>query len=242
MYGWIKLHRKLQNKGYYKNSKFVHLWIHLLLKANHEAKEFMWNNTIIVIKEGQFITGRKQLSQETGISETSIERILKTLENEQQIGQQTTTKYRLITILNWKEYQIDGQQNGQQADSKRTTSGHKQELKELEERKEELLIEHPLQKFIRENLPNISKLKIQLTNEDCERLLTDFPKEVIRDVLEAMENNKELNKKYLSVNLTIRNWAKRRLVNGADKQGTPKRRGEFDAEKFAELLNSKPEV
>lgn len=136
MYGWIKLHRKLQKKGYYKNSKFVHLWIHLLLKANHEAKEFMWNNQIVVVKEGQLITGRKQLSDETGISETTIERILKTLENEQQVGQQTTTKFRLITILNWKEYQVDGQQNGQQADNKRTASGHKQELKELEELKE----------------------------------------------------------------------------------------------------------
>jgi hypothetical protein len=117
------------NKGYYKKSQYVHLWVHLLLKANHEPKEFMWNNQIILIKEGQLITGRKELNKETGISETTIERILEMLENEHQIGQQKTTKYRLITILNWKEYQ----KTDSTSDNKRTTSGHKQECKELKE-------------------------------------------------------------------------------------------------------------
>lgn len=103
--GWIKLHRKLQEKGYYKNSKYVHLWVHLLLSANHKSKEFMWNNQIIIVKEGQMITGRDELSKATGIKSGSIENILKMLESEHQIEQQKTTKYRLITIVNWKEHQ-----------------------------------------------------------------------------------------------------------------------------------------
>ncbi|MFA6992760.1 MAG: hypothetical protein WC269_05820 [Candidatus Gracilibacteria bacterium] len=118
--GWIKLHRKLTEKGFYKKSQYVHLWIHLLLKANHKKKEFMFNNRIIVIKEGQLITGRKQLAKETGINESMVERILKMLEIEQQIEQQTDTKYRVITIVNWVEHQSRGQQNEQQVNSKRT--------------------------------------------------------------------------------------------------------------------------
>jgi len=78
----------------------------------------MWNNQTILIREGQFLTGRKELSKETGISETTVERILKMLENEQQIIQEKTTKFRIITIINWKEYQ-----GGQQTDNKRTTDG-----------------------------------------------------------------------------------------------------------------------
>ena len=78
----------------------------------------MWNNQTILIREGQFLTGRKELSKETGISETTVERILKMLENEQQIMQEKTTKFRIITIINWKEYQ-----GGQQTDNKRTTDG-----------------------------------------------------------------------------------------------------------------------
>jgi hypothetical protein len=65
----------------------------------------MWNGQIIIVKEGQLITGRDQLSDATGIHRSSVERILDFLENEHQIEQQKTTKYRLITILNWDGYQ-----------------------------------------------------------------------------------------------------------------------------------------
>ena len=61
------------------------------------------------------------------------------LENAQQIGQQTFTKYRIITIVKWDEYQLLGQQTGQQADNKRTTSGHIQEVKKEKKEKKESL-------------------------------------------------------------------------------------------------------
>jgi len=117
-FGWIKLYRKILSKGYYKKSEYVHLWVHLLLKANHKPIEIMWNGNLIIIKEGQLLTGRKSLSEETGICESTIERALNLLQNEQQIKQEKTTKFRIITINNWKEYQGE-----QQADNKRTTSG-----------------------------------------------------------------------------------------------------------------------
>ena len=116
--GWIKLYRQIQNKGYYKKSHYVHLWVHLLLNANHKDNEFMWNGDLILIKEGQLLTGRKELSAGTGISQSTIERILKMLENEHQIMQRKTTKFRIITIINWKDFQ-----GGQQTDNKRTTNG-----------------------------------------------------------------------------------------------------------------------
>ncbi len=123
MGGWIKIHRKILSKSWWSKPKYVHLWIHLLLKANHSPKEFLWNGKEILIQRGQFITGRKELSNETGISQTTIENILKTFEIGQQIGQQKTNKYRLITVINYCEYQDVGQDIGQQADNKRTTNG-----------------------------------------------------------------------------------------------------------------------
>lgn len=126
--GWIKLHRKLVDKGYYKKSSYVHLWIHLLMSANHESKEFLWNGSLIMVKEGQFITGRDQLSEATGIHRSSVERILKVLEIEHQIEQQKTTKYRLITILNWKEYQKeDSKSSNKRATNEQQASTNKNE-------------------------------------------------------------------------------------------------------------------
>lgn len=121
--GWIKIYRSIQNKAYYKNSKYVHLWVHLLLKANHKENEWLYRNEINKIKPGQFITSRITLSNETGIKQTTVENILNLLESEHQIGQQKYATKRVITILNWESYQLNGQQNGPGSDNKVTTNG-----------------------------------------------------------------------------------------------------------------------
>lgn len=122
MQGWIKIHRKMTEKGYYHDSEYVHLWLHLLLSANHEYREFMWNGEMMKLQPGQLITGRKALSKETGIDENKIERALKTFESEQQIEQQKTNRFRLITVKKWSRYQMTEQQIEQPVNNKRTTS------------------------------------------------------------------------------------------------------------------------
>jgi len=99
--GFVLVHRALMDKTFYTDSHYVHLWVHLLMKANH--KEKMHNGTII--KPGSFKTGRKSLAKETGINESKIERILKYLESEQQIEQRKTPNFRIISITNWAKFQ-----------------------------------------------------------------------------------------------------------------------------------------
>ena len=133
MEGWIKLHRSILNKGWIKKPEYVQLWVVLLLMASHDDREYFWNGKTVTLKSGQLITGRKALSEKTGISQTTIERILLTFENEHQIGQQKTSTSRLISILNWGKHQKVGQHNGQRADNERTTSGQRADTnKELD--------------------------------------------------------------------------------------------------------------
>ena len=124
MKGWVKLHRKLTDKAFYsKDSEKVHLWIHLLLMANHEDREEMFAGKPIICAPGQFTTGRKQISEATGIEVNKVERVLTFFEKtEQQIKQQKSSTNRLITILNWFEYQESEQQIEQQVNNDRTTS------------------------------------------------------------------------------------------------------------------------
>lgn len=125
--GWIKIHRKLLKKGFYRNSKYVHLWIHLLLLASHDDKEFMWNGKLEKLKPGQFITGRLQLASDTGLKQSTVQDIMSFFEKEGQIQQQKNNKFRLITIVNWKSHQ----EVRQLADNKPTSSRHIQELKNV---------------------------------------------------------------------------------------------------------------
>ena len=121
--GWISIHRKIMKKGWYKKSDHFRLWIHLLLKANHKPNEFWFNGKNTIVKRGQFITGRKTLAIEIGISESKIERILNHFEkSEQQIEQLKTNRNRLITITNYNQYQTTEQQSEQPVNNKRTTS------------------------------------------------------------------------------------------------------------------------
>lgn len=118
--GWIKLHRKMLDNPLCQKPHYAWIWIYLLLICNHEDQQFIWNGEKRTVKRGEVITGRINISQNTGVPETTVERILNYLEKDGQIGQQKTNKFRLITIKNYDRYQEVRTTNGQQADNKRT--------------------------------------------------------------------------------------------------------------------------
>lgn len=123
MEGWICLYRKiLENPIICKDSDYFAVWCYLLLSATHDNIKAIFKGKKIILMSGQLITGRKSIAEKFNISESKVQRILKTLENEQQITQQTSSQNRLITILNWNEYQNIELQNEQRVNNERTTS------------------------------------------------------------------------------------------------------------------------
>lgn len=139
--GYIKLWRKLEHSPIFTNSEAVHLFIYLLIKASRTARKTTHKTTVINLLPGQLVTGRKKLSEATGINESKVYRILELLKSEQQIEQQTNKHYSIITITNWTSYQENEQQNEQQMNNKRTTDEQQmntiQELKNEEKEKKE---------------------------------------------------------------------------------------------------------
>jgi len=126
--GWILLHRKiLDNPIVCKDSDCIAIWIYLLLNATHSERKMMFGGKSIILKPGQLITGRKSISSKFNISESKVQRVLKMLEIEQQIEQQTNNKHRLVTIIKWEMYQDiknknnkSEQQDEQQLNNNRT--------------------------------------------------------------------------------------------------------------------------
>jgi len=117
--GYINIHRKILDNPISKKPHWAWLWVYLLLRANWEEKEIIWNSKKLKLGKGSFVTGRLSLAKETGIPASTIERVLNYLESEHQIEQQKNNKYRVITIVNWDKYQMmDNKKNSQ-----RTTSG-----------------------------------------------------------------------------------------------------------------------
>jgi len=158
------------------------------MKASYQQKEYLFNNQIHTLEPGQFIVGRKTIKRETGISETTIERILSCFESEHQIGQQKNNKFRIITILNWDKYQVDGQQNGHETDNKRTTNGHLADTikKEKKEKKEKNIYTSDFLSFYNSYPKRIGRDAAWKAWQNCNGRRPNLV-----DLIQAIENQKK---------------------------------------------------
>lgn len=102
MPGWIRLYRSLMDDfEWYQDSKVLHLYIHLLLKVNHEDKNVNGKR----VKRGQTITSLKALSEETGLSVQEIRTAMGKLRATHNITSTPTNKYTLITVEKYDTWQ-----------------------------------------------------------------------------------------------------------------------------------------
>lgn len=121
--GWIKTHRKLlDNPTVCKDAEHLAVWMYILLKATHDGMDGYFKGQKIRLQPGQLITGRKVISEKFRISESKVQRILNRFESEQQIEQQTSNQNRLISIVNWQDYQSGEQRIERPLNNERTTS------------------------------------------------------------------------------------------------------------------------
>lgn len=108
---WIKLHKKFLDWKWYKNKNTKILFIHCLLKANW--KDGFYEG--VEVKRGSFITGRKQLSKEVGLTEQEIRTAINHLKSTDEITIKTTNAFSIISINNYDKYQAINQPFNQRA-------------------------------------------------------------------------------------------------------------------------------
>ena len=105
MGGWIKLDRAMLDHWVWQDADTLKMWLEMLMRANFEDKKRLFNGRLIDIKRGQLIFGRKVYAERLGINENKIRKILKLLEKDGMIHQQTTNKYTVISITSYDLYQ-----------------------------------------------------------------------------------------------------------------------------------------
>lgn len=102
MRGFIKLQRKIVDWEWYSDPNTLRLFIHLLLTANYEVQR--WQG--LEILPGQILTGRIKLTQELNLSEQKIRTALNKLKSTNEITVKTTSRFSIITICKWLDYQV----------------------------------------------------------------------------------------------------------------------------------------
>lgn len=118
MTGWIRIHRKFLDWEWFNKSEAVHLFMYLVLKANH--KDGQWQG--IDVKRGQFVTSFGKISSDTGISLQTIRTLLKKFEKTNEINIQTTNKFTIVTLCKYECYQEENELTNTQLTNEQQTT------------------------------------------------------------------------------------------------------------------------
>jgi hypothetical protein len=122
--GYIKFYRQIKEWEWWGDIKTFRLFVYLLLSVNHTPGNFQG----LQVEVGQIVTSLESLSRETGLSVQEVRTCLKRLKSTNEITSQTSSKYTVITVNNFTQYQESTQTltNNQQASNKRSTNDQQQ--------------------------------------------------------------------------------------------------------------------
>ncbi|MDU5924324.1 MAG: DnaD domain protein [Finegoldia magna] len=107
-YGWISIHRKIQQSDIWLDKEPFDkrsAWIDLIMMANHEDKQILFNGKFIEVKRGEKITSLKQLSDRWRWSRSKVKRFLNLLESGSMIELKTKQRYTSYKVVNYNVYQ-----------------------------------------------------------------------------------------------------------------------------------------
>ncbi|UAN64273.1 DNA replication protein [Serratia sp. JSRIV006] len=104
--GFALIHRQFMDSRLYKDSQAVHLWLHLILKANYSPAVVKTDIGEMMVGRGQMITGRPTLVSETFIPDNKVKSLLRSFESKGMLKVEAMgRKFSLITILKYDDFQ-----------------------------------------------------------------------------------------------------------------------------------------
>ena len=101
--GFVKLHRKMIEWGWYSDCVVKDVFIHILMVATFKPTKYLGYD----LKPGQAVIGRKKLAEELGFTEQQVRTALKKLESTGEISLFSTNRFTIATVENWEFYQGD---------------------------------------------------------------------------------------------------------------------------------------
>ena len=210
--GHIKLHRKLLKWEWYDDVNTCRLFIHCLLKANWQPAK--WHG--IEIEEGQFITSLSTLAKETHLSVRQVRVALEHLKMTGEVTSKGQSKYSVITVNSWSDYQGYDKQNDKQVTNKRQASDKQvttdKEYKEREEYKE-----------LKEEKNIYGEYRhVRLTDKERDRLFNDYGEAETLEAIKYLDEYIQYSgKRYKDHNLALRKWVFDAVKRDKGKQDKP---------------------
>ena len=121
--GWIKIHKSIWRNPWMYRPNVLAVWLYILSHVEWRPTDVVFEGQRITLQPGQGLFKLLGIAQEMRISKSGLYRIIDVLKTEKQIETQTSPRNTLITVVNWKKYQLVGKQNETQMGNKWETNG-----------------------------------------------------------------------------------------------------------------------
>lgn len=244
---YIKLFRKMINWEWYTDVNTKVLFLHCLLKANWKPGD--WKG--IHYERGQFITSLNTLAAECGLSvkmvRTALEHLISTGEIVSQRQDKGTTKCRIITVINYDDYQDTGKTKASEGQDKGKTGARQgQQYKNIKNNKElKNNIGEPVRYFPDNDVLEETFNEFRKMRNTIKKPMTDRAIELMIKKLERMTADPLKKQKILEQSITHCWQDIYELKNEAAAQKKPQNmfnsfpQRELDEEYFANLERKK---
>ncbi|HAP5378597.1 TPA: DnaD domain protein [Enterococcus faecalis] len=215
--GYVKLYRKVMDSFVWTNPYMYKLWNLCLMKASHENRKFLFNGKEIWLNSGEFVTGRdaitfemnKGVKREHQVNSGSVWRWLKRFEKEGMLNIKSTTKYSIVSINNWDDYQA----SEHQVNIKRTTSEQQVHTNKNEknDKNEKNVVVVEEQQSVFQLYQSIFGMLNSVTTQNLEYWCNDLSTELVSEALKISAKSNARNFKYTES--ILRNWEQEGVKN-----------------------------
>lgn len=225
MAGFIKLHRKITEWGWYRDTNTKVVFIELLLRANFKDTYFMGR----LIPRGSIAIKNSDLCHSLNLSRMQIRTALEHLKSTGEITTDSTSKYTLVNVHNYDLYQ-GFEESKQPADNQQTTSKQPADNQPIEEevkksRSQEVKKDTTASLKSKPQKTNYAEF-VSMTNDEYSSLVAKLGESGAKRCVEILDNYKGANgKKYASDYRAILNWVIKRYEEECDKIKLPNSTG-----------------
>lgn len=105
--GYIKIHRGLLDWGWYTDANTMRVFLHLLLIANFTESQFLG----VTINRGEAVVTTAELASTLEISVNQVRTALEHLKSTEEITITRHSKFSVVTLKNYTDYQTEPNQN-----------------------------------------------------------------------------------------------------------------------------------
>lgn len=144
---YIKMYRKSLYSDVFLNANLWQLFSYCLFRAQFKDSDYSNGNKVIKLKPGQFRTGRREIAQFFGVSDSVVYKRLQALKDMGMIQLKGDRRGTTVTVVNWGKYQGNTENGNHKSNNTAHNSKHNTEdnsahtIKEIKKDKKEKKIE-----------------------------------------------------------------------------------------------------